>query len=66
MTWLVFSKIILRRVFFMKNTGKKADNLSKVLKDYLKPEIEVLDLGEDVLSTSSLDDPWGDDLDWHD
>lgn len=50
----------------MKNTGKKADNLSKVLKDYLKPEIEVLDLGEDVLSTSSLDDPWGDDLDWHD
>ncbi len=43
----------------MKNT-KITDNLSKVLKDYQKPEIEVLDLGEDVLGASTQD-PWVDD-----
>ena len=50
----------------MKNTEKMTDNLLSVLKDYQKPEVEILDLGEDVLSTSSSD-PWVDDNPntWH-
>jgi hypothetical protein len=49
----------------MKNTEKMTDNLSVVLKDYQKPEIEIIDLREDVLSASV--DPWVDDNQntWH-
>ncbi len=50
----------------MKNTEKMTDNLNLVLKDYQKPEIEIIDLREDVLSSSG-NGPWIDDNPgtWH-
>ena len=51
----------------MKNTNKNLDNfLESFLEDYQKPFISVIEIKENLLSTSGdvSDDPFTPDLDW--